>query len=196
MTARGLRRSRWAWGGALIAAAALTGCGASGAPGAASGPGMMGGQGYSYSRTSCTAPVPPAGASVQVTLADAGMSEMMGGDARSTARMMLSGVPGTLSAGQVTFVASNRGWRTHELVILPLSPGAVDGQRVPDAEGRVNESGSLGEASGDCASGAGDGIRAGGAGWVTVTLRPGRYELVCNLVNHYAAGMHEQLTVT
>lgn len=99
-----------------------------------------------------------------------------------------------MSAGQVTFIASNRGWRTHELVILPLSPTAADGQRVPDAKGKVSESGSLGEASGDCASGAG--IPAGSAGWVTVTLRPGRYKMICNLLKHYAAGTHQELTVT
>ena len=31
--------------------------------------------------------------------------------------------------------------------------------------------------------------------WTTVTLAPGRYELVCNLPGHYAAGMYTQLTV-
>jgi uncharacterized cupredoxin-like copper-binding protein len=35
----------------------------------------------------------------------------------------------------------------------------------------------------------------GASGWVTVTLPPGRYELVCNLPGHYAAGMYTQLTV-
>jgi uncharacterized cupredoxin-like copper-binding protein len=28
-----------------------------------------------------------------------------------------------------------------------------------------------------------------------VTLPPGRYELVCNLPGHYAAGMYSQLSV-
>jgi len=31
---------------------------------------------------------------------------------------------------------------------------------------------------------------------VTVTLVPGRYELVCNLMGHYVSGMYRQLTVT
>lgn len=35
-----------------------------------------------------------------------------------------------------------------------------------------------------------------GSGWVTVTLPPGRYELICNLPGHCAEGMYTQLTVT
>jgi uncharacterized cupredoxin-like copper-binding protein len=30
---------------------------------------------------------------------------------------------------------------------------------------------------------------------VTLELHPGRYELVCNLTNHYADGMHRELVV-
>ncbi len=38
--------------------------------------------------------------------------------------------------------------------------------------------------------------RPGGAvSWLTVTLRPGRYELACNLPGHYAMGMHTGLEV-
>jgi uncharacterized cupredoxin-like copper-binding protein len=29
----------------------------------------------------------------------------------------------------------------------------------------------------------------------TVTLRPGRYELLCKVPGHYAAGMHAELDV-
>ena len=85
-------------------------------------------------------------------------------------------------------MACNKGWRTHELVILPLAGGAVAGQRLPGPDGKVNETGSLGEASNSCAGAAGDGIKAGTVGWTTVTLAPGRYELACNLPNHYADG--------
>ena len=88
------------------------------------------------------------------------------------------------------------GWRTHELVVLPLADGAAAGQRVPGADGKVDETGSLGEVSNSCAAGAGDGITAGAVGWTTVTLSPGRYELVCNLQNHYANGMYQELVVS
>jgi len=54
----------------------------------------------------------------------------------------------------------------------------------------------VGEASASCAEGSGEGILPGALGWVTVTLRPGRYEIVCNLPGHYAAGMYAQITVT
>jgi uncharacterized cupredoxin-like copper-binding protein len=99
-------------------------------------------------------------------------------------------------AGQVSLVASNMGWRTHELVILPLASGASAGQRVPGSDGKVDEATSLGEASGSCASGKGDGIRAGTAGWTTVTLKAGHYEILCNLQNHYADGMWQELDVS
>ena len=88
------------------------------------------------------------------------------------------------------------GWRTQELVILPLAAGASAGQRIPGSDGKVSEAGSLGEASNTCAVGSGEGITSGGVGWTTVTLTPGHYELVCNLANHYADGMFQELTVT
>ncbi len=125
-----------------------------------------------------------------------GMTHMMGGTAPMGSHMMLRSSPRSVPAGQVSIVVSNRGWRTHELVIMPLADGAYAGQRVPKSDGKVDEAGSMGEASGNCAAGSGKGIAAGMAGWTTVTLSPGRYELLCNLRNHYAAGMHQELMVT
>jgi uncharacterized cupredoxin-like copper-binding protein len=110
--------------------------------------------------------------------------------------MLLSVDPATVPTGQVSLVVENTGWRTHEVVVLPLAPGAAAGQRVPGSDGTVDETGSLGEASGSCAAGTGDGIASGAVGWVTVTLPPGHYELVCNLQNHYANGMRQELVVT
>ena len=54
----------------------------------------------------------------------------------------------------------------------------------------------MGEASTSCGAGAGEGIRAGTVSWTTLTLAPGRYELICNLPNHYADGMYQELLVT
>jgi hypothetical protein len=45
-------------------------------------------------------------------------------------------------------------------------------------------------------AGAGKGITSGQVGWVTLSLAPGHYELVCNVQNHYADGMHREFTVT
>lgn len=131
-----------------------------------------------------------------MTLADMGMTQMMGGTAPMGSRMMLHAGPATLTAGQISLVASNVGWRTHELVVLPLTAGATAGARIPASDGKVPETGSLAEPSASCAGGAGQGIPAGRVGWVTVTLTPGRYELVCNLQNHYVDGMHQELTVS
>jgi uncharacterized cupredoxin-like copper-binding protein len=160
---------------------------------------MMGGgpgPGYHFSALTCTAPPDLPGSTVMVRLGDMGMTQMMGGTAPLGAHMMLQAVPATVPAGKVSLVAENMGWRTHELVILPLAPGGQAGQRVPGPDGTVDEKGSLGEASASCGAGAGEGIQAGTVSWTTLTLAPGRYELICNLPNHYADGMYTELRVT
>ncbi len=164
--------------------------------GARSGQGGMMGPGYTAASVSCATPHSLPGTRVDVALGDMGMSRMMGGTAPMGARMVLVAAPASVPAGQVSFVVENQGWRTHELVILPLTAGRSAGQQVPGADGKVDEDGNLGEASSTCAAGAGEGIASGSAGWVTITLAPGHYELVCNLTNHYANGMHQELIVT
>ncbi len=187
---------------AIVAGLALTGCASGtlttgpGAMGDAGGRGMMdAGQGYHYSSLTCSPPASLPGHTVRVTLADMGMTTMMGGIAPMGAHMRLTATPTTVAAGTLSLVASNMGWRTHELVILPLSSGASVGRRVPAADGKVSEAGSLGEASASCTAGTGEGITPGAVGWTTLTLTPGRYELICNLRNHFADGMHQQLVV-
>ncbi len=152
-------------------------------------------RGYTPAPLSCATPQGLPGARVDVTLGDMGMSHVMGGTAPMGSRMVLIARPASVRAGQVSFVVENRGWRTHELVVLPLASGASAGQHVPGPEGKVDEAGSLGEASSSCAAGPGEGIGSGSVGWVTITLRPGHYELVCNLRNHYANGMRQELVV-
>ncbi len=158
---------------------------------------MMGNaSGYHYSRLACQAPASLPSPAVTVLLADMGMTRMMGGTAPLGAHMMLHATARTVPAGEVSFVAQNMGWRTHELVVLPLGPNASAGRRVPGTDGKVDEAGSLGEASKSCAAGRGEGITSRSVGWTTLTLTPGRYELMCNLANHYADGMHTELDVT
>jgi uncharacterized cupredoxin-like copper-binding protein len=155
----------------------------------------------------CSPPAAQPGTRVTVLLADMGggmrsgpmtgpmAGLMMGGPWAAGQHMMLGATPGHVAAGTVTLVAVNRGHRTHELVVLPLAPGATAGSRDVGAGGTVDEAAALGEASRSCAAGAGDGIAAGSAGWVTLTLPAGRYELLCNLPGHYAAGMRTELEV-
>ena len=42
---------------------------------------------------------------------------------------------------------------------------------------------------------AADGLRSGQAGTVSVTLKPGTYQLFCNIPGHYKGGMHNVITV-
>jgi len=177
-----------------MALVGLASCSAAAPP---RGPAMMGApSGYLYSRLTCAAPAGLPGRQVTVVLADMGMSRMMGGPAPRGVRMLLSAMPATVPAGTVTLVAQNLGWRDHELVVLALAAGAVAGRRSVGPDGRIDEAGSMGEASANCVAGAGEGIPGGAVSWVTLTLPAGRYELVCNLPNHYADGMYTTLTVT
>ncbi|MFD8078278.1 sulfocyanin-like copper-binding protein [Streptomyces sp. NPDC059718] len=90
----------------------------------------------------------------------------------------------------------NAGALTHEAVVLPLPASQAVGEWPIGAQGRIAETGSLGEASRSCGAGEGDGITSGTMAWTTLRLQPGRYELVCNLPGHYAAGMYTELDVT
>jgi uncharacterized cupredoxin-like copper-binding protein len=147
------------------------------------GGGMMGG------RVSTRVPALP-GTTVQVTALD--MGAMMGG----RAGMRLAVDRTTVPAGTVSLVLGNAGFRTHELVVLPLAAGQQAGTRAVGSDRKVDETGSLGEASQTGGSGAGEGIQPGAAGWTTLDLPAGRYELICNLPGHYAAGMFAELTVS
>ncbi|MFF4762305.1 sulfocyanin-like copper-binding protein [Streptomyces sp. NPDC001292] len=154
--------------------------------------------------TRCTAPT-ATGSVVDVTVWD--MGRMMRGpnwpapnDGRpgwdGMGMMGLTTQPTTIPAGKVTVRVVNAGVLKHEVIVLRLPAGQAAGERVIRSDGRVSEAGSLGEASRTCGTGAGDGIASGAAAWTTVTLRPGRYELLCNYPGHYAAGMYTELDVT
>jgi Sulfocyanin (SoxE). len=116
---------------------------------------------------------------------------MMGGGA-----MGLSADHATVPHGTVSFLVTNDGSIDHEMVVLPLADSQTVGTRPVGGDAKIDEAGSLGEASKTGGAGAGEGIVPGASGWVTVTLAPGHYELVCNLARHYGAGMYTQLNVT
>ena len=141
----------------------------------------------------CTAPSLP-GTVVDVTLTNMGGAMMRGWQGGGTMRILVDRE--TVPAGTVSLRVANTGSLVHELVVLPLARGRQVGERAVGNEDRVDEAGSLGEASRSCGAGAGDGIDPGSIGWVTLDLAPGNYELICNLPGHYAAGMYTQLSVT
>lgn len=170
-------------------------------------------QGGNASNRSCALPALP-GSLVSVTLVD--MRDMMGrtmtGGAMMNSRgtpmgqsdwrrfrpgmMRVTLAPTSVSHGTVSLRVHNTGYLTHEAVVLRLAPGQAAGTRAPSTDGKVAEDRSMGEASASCATGTGDGITAGSTGWVTLKLPAGRYEIVCNLPGHYAAGMHTEFDVT
>ena len=182
------------------------------------GPGPMGSWRYPGAPPSCSAPALP-GAVVDVTLTD--MGAMMGpgmmgsgwngldGSVQTGYRwpgpgmMRLVVTPTSVPAGLVSFRVRNAGGLSHELVVRPLAQGQFPGWRVTGPDGKVDETGSLGEASRTCGPDRGAdeqsaqyGIVPGGIGWTTITLAPGRYELMCNVAGHYWAGMYAELGVT
>ncbi|MFI6739343.1 plastocyanin/azurin family copper-binding protein [Nonomuraea sp. NPDC050451] len=116
-------------------------------------------------------------------------------DTAGAAPMRLTVKPAKVTAGTVSLRASNTGTLAHEVAVLPLAAGQTIGKRPVGADSRVTETGSLGEASHNCGAGEGGGIAPGSKGWTTLTLQPGRYELICNFPGHYAAGMRAELDV-
>jgi uncharacterized cupredoxin-like copper-binding protein len=154
--------------------------------------------------TACTVPSLP-GEVVSVNLNDmqammgrSGGGPMMGQNDWRLFRpgmMRVTASPAAVAPGVVSLRVANTGYLKHELVVLALSAGQQIGTRAPGADGKVDEAGSLGEASASCAAGTGGGIAASSLGWVTVSLAPGRYELLCNLPGHYAGGMYTELDV-
>jgi uncharacterized cupredoxin-like copper-binding protein len=110
--------------------------------------------------------------------------------------MRIFASPSTVAAGDVSLRVANTGSIVHELIVLPLPANQRIGHREVKSDGRVDETGSLGEAAKPCGDGAGDGIDPGGLSWTTLQLRPGPYEMLCNIPGHYAAGMYRTLVVS
>ncbi len=85
--------------------------------------------------------------------------------------------PGTQGAprGKVRFVVTNIGTVEHEFVVLKTAKPAGNLLKGKEA----NESGAVGEI---------DGVPAGQAKTLNLTLQPGHYSLICNLPGHYKTG--------
>ena len=161
----------------------------------------IGGQGNHFrfgfpARTSCATPN-LSGTVVNVVLTNMGGPMMgQGFGMPYGGAMRLTTDLATVSHGPVSFLVTNVGSVSHEMILLPLPVSQIVGTRPMGGDGKIEEAGSLGEASNTCGEGVGQGILPGASSWITVTLAPGRYEVVCNLPGHYAAGMYSQLTVS
>jgi hypothetical protein len=95
--------------------------------------------------------------------------------------------PARIRAGTVRLVLQNRGPDTHELIMVRHSPG-----RLPlRSDGlTVNE-----EVLEQATAGTAEGQAPGVAHELLLHLKPGRYELFCNMAGHYLGGMSAEFTV-
>jgi len=95
----------------------------------------------------------------------------------------------TQAPGNTTFVFSNAGSLTHE--VLVFRPSLPENQLAVDGDGNLSE-----DAAGMNKISDGDNINPGQTQTRAVDLTtPGRYLFVCNLPGHYKAGMFTWVTV-
>ncbi len=99
--------------------------------------------------------------------------------------MSMTVTPGSVRAGKVKFTVSNTGTELHEMVVLKTST-AFD-QLPVNAKHKINESSAVGEVPS---------IAAGKHKSKILKLERGTYALVCNITDHYEAGMRAAFTVT
>lgn len=90
-------------------------------------------------------------------------------------------------AGKVTFVVVNQDKVNHEAVLLKTDM-APDKLVMLSGQSKVDEAAqaeNVGEVE----------VEAGTTGSVTIELAPGKYLLICNMVDHYKAGMYSAFEV-
>ena len=122
--------------------------------------------------------------------AAASSSSPPSGSARSIAVQLIEGkvtpTPATAAAGAVTFSIKNIGMAVHDFLVidtdlkadaLPMSGQVVDKSRLT-VVGAVKN------------------IALRATPTLQVDLAPGHYALICNIEDHYAAGMHADFDVT
>lgn len=108
-------------------------------------------------------------------------------DAASTVNVKLSdfkvkATPSSTAHGRVTFVVKNAASMEHELVVIKTSHRA---NALPLKNGRASEAGSKGEVE----------LDGGKTKRLTLNLSAGHYALICNIGQHYKAGMRTDFTV-
>jgi uncharacterized cupredoxin-like copper-binding protein len=96
--------------------------------------------------------------------------------------------PKRVAAGPVVFHVANRGPDRHEFIVVRVPKGGLplrtDGMTI-------NEEKLLPETPGGL-----EPAESGALRDLSVTLRPGEYEVFCNMSGHFMAGMHTMLVVT
>lgn len=105
-----------------------------------------------------------------------------------------------IAAGEVDVTVKNKGKDIHELVFIKLNTDVATGRLPVDKDGGIDENkmnfGTLVHEI--------EGIEPGKKVKETITLKPGRYAVICNVVEeedngdieaHYSMGMHIVLNV-
>jgi uncharacterized cupredoxin-like copper-binding protein len=96
--------------------------------------------------------------------------------------------PTRLPAGDVTITVENRGPDSHELIVVRARHGALplraDGVTIDEEALENDEAGAL------------EPGEPGGVRELHVHLKPGTYELFCNMSGHFFGGMRTALVVT
>ena len=95
-------------------------------------------------------------------------------------------LPDTVPAGDATFTVHNDGTTGHEFVVIKTDTDPGD---LPVANSKVDEA-AAGELIGRT-----DPISGGASDTLQVSLDPGNYALICNIVTHYELGMYARLVV-
>jgi hypothetical protein len=104
-----------------------------------------------------------------------------------------------VKAGNVGFAVKNKGGETHELVLIKLNSGMMATGRLP-----VNKHGSIDEDRMDFGKIVGEieDLKTGDKKKQLFNLEPGRYAVICNMLEkepdgsmeaHYSMGMHALL---
>jgi uncharacterized cupredoxin-like copper-binding protein len=96
--------------------------------------------------------------------------------------------PAHVRAGDVRLLIRNKGPDTHELIVVraPHSGLALRSDALTVDEEALDQS----------TAGAEEGQEPGSVHELLLHLKPGRYELFCNMAGHYLGGMRAALVVT
>lgn len=93
----------------------------------------------------------------------------------------------TVKAGEVTFKVTNTSKdQIHEMLVVPAPADGKLAYDEKEAKFDEDKAGSLGEV---------EELDPGKSGELTLTLKPGKYILSCNVANHFANGMWAMFTV-
>jgi len=118
-----------------------------------------------------------------------GMAKTKGATHGTNSHMGITIYQHTIKAGPVTFEVKNNSEKTiHEMLVLPIKDTNTPLPYIKN-ENRLdeNKTNSLGEVSE---------LDPGKSGTLTLTMKPGKYLLACNVPGHYASGMWTLLTVS